>query len=212
MFLAIQLLLLILLNKLMFCGVIQLTIDRMTFEVYWSYYKSIENMFINTIQYVSPSITNKKTYSDEYAKIILLCGSEVDSILKLICKLEKQKPEKRDYSMNDYSKLIDSCKLLKEQFYCPECLTTTKEKYIVASPFEKIQIGVPYSGLDWWKDYQALKHNRMRNARKGNLKNVVSLLVAHYVLIRHLINYLGKNYGIDYVREHNVSNILIPCL
>ena len=189
-----------------------MTIDRITFEVYWSYYKSIESMFVNTIQFVSPSITNKKTYSDEYAKIILLCGSEVDSILKLICKLEKLKPEKKDFSMNDYSKIINKSLQLKNECYCPSCMTTTKEKHIMTAPFENIKVGIPYSGLDWWKDYQALKHNRMKNARKGNLKNAVSLLVAHYVLIRHLINYLGKNYGIDYVKEHNVSNILIPCL
>ncbi|MBQ8902518.1 MAG: hypothetical protein IJY87_05640 [Bacilli bacterium] len=189
-----------------------MTLDRMTFEVYWSYYKSIENMFIDTIQYVSPSKTNEKTYSDEYAKIILLCGSEIDSILKLICKLEKINPEKRDYSMNDYSKFISKSTILKEECYSPECMTTTKEKFIMESPFKNIKVGVPYSGLDWWKNYQALKHNRMKNAKKGNLQNTVSLLVAHYILIRYLINYLGKNYGIDYVKENNVSRILIPCL
>ena len=75
-----------------------------------------------------------------------------------------------------------------------------------------VKVGIPYSGLNWWADYQALKHNRMENAKKGNLENATSMLIAHYILLRFLINYLGKNYGIDYVKEHNVSNILIPCL
>ena len=189
-----------------------MTIDRVTFEVYWSYYCIIEKMFINTIQYVSPSITNKKTYSDEYAKIILLCGSEIDSILKLICKLKRIKPQGRDYSMNDYSLMIDNEEAIKLQSYCPECMTTTKEKFLVSSPFKDIKTGIQYSGLDWWKNYQSLKHNRMKNAKKGNLQTTVNLLTAHYILIRHLINYLGKNYGIDYVKKHNISNILIPCL
>ena len=96
-------------------------IDRITFEIYWSYYKSIENMFINTIQYVSPSKANKGTYSDEYAKIILLCGPEIDAILKLICKLEQIIPENRDYSMSDYSKFIDKIITIKESYYCPQC-------------------------------------------------------------------------------------------
>lgn len=187
-------------------------IDRITFEVYWSYYKSIENMFINTIQYVSPSVTNKKTYSDEYAKIILLCGSEIDSILKLICKLKNIKPTGRDYSMNDYSNYISKSNILKNECYCPTCMTTTKEKFIMVALFQDIKTGVIYSNLEWLRCYQLLKHNRMKNAKKGNLYNAVSLLIAHYVLIRHLIDYLGKNYGIEYVKEHNVSSVLIPCI
>ena len=119
-------------------------IDRTTFEVYWSYYKSIENMFINTTQYVSPSKTNRKTYSDEYTKISLLCGSEIDAILKLICKMEKMKPEKRDYSMNDYAKLINESDELKKSCYTPRCMTTTKEKFLIIAPFNEIQIGVKY--------------------------------------------------------------------
>ena len=189
-----------------------MTIDRITFEVYWSYYKSIENMYINTTQYVSPSKTNSKTYSDEYAKIALLCGSEIDSILKLICKLEKIKPEKRDYSMNDYAKVIEKSEELKASCYSPRCMTTTKERLLIVAPFENIQIGVKYSNLEWWKNYQLLKHNRMKNAKKGNLETASSLLIAHYILIRYLINYLGKNYGIDYVKEHNVSTVLVICL
>lgn len=189
-----------------------MNINRMTFEKYWSYYKSIENMFINTIQYVSPSRANKETYSDEYAKIIFLCGSEIDSILKLICKLENIQPKDKRYTMADYSIFIDKTTLLKEECYCPKCMTTIEEEQLMIAPFDKIQIGIPYSGLDWWEDYQSLKHNRMENAKKGNLGNATSMLIAHYILIRFSINYLDKNSGIDYVKEHNQSSILIPCL
>jgi hypothetical protein len=189
-----------------------LNIDRRTFEKYWSYYKSIENMFINTIQYVSPSKANKETYSDEYAKIIFLCGSEIDSILKLICKLENITPKNKRYNMGDYSIFIEKTASLKEECYCPRCMTTIKEEYLMIAPFNKIQIDKPYSGLDWWENYQSLKHNRMENAKKGNLQNATSMLIAHYILIRFLINYLEKNSGTDYVREHKESSILIPCL
>ena len=53
-------------------------------QVYGRHYRNIEEMFIKTIQYVSPTKENENTYSDEYAKIILLCGSEIDSIFRLI--------------------------------------------------------------------------------------------------------------------------------
>ena len=59
---------------------------RMEFERYWSYYISIEIMFKKTNQYVSHSEKNQYTYSDEFAKIILLSCSEIDSLLKTVCK------------------------------------------------------------------------------------------------------------------------------
>lgn len=187
-------------------------IDRITFEIYWSYYKSIENMFITTMQYVSPSKANKETYSDEYTKIIFLCGSEIDSILKLICKLENILPEYKNFKMKDYAEIFERYISLKTECYCPRCMTSVDEESLMITPFNKIQIGIKYSGLDWWEDYQSLKHNRMENAKKGNLQNAASMLTAHYILIRFLIKYLGKNYGINYVKEHNVSSFLIPCL
>ena len=52
-----------------------MNIDRMTFEIYWSYYLSIEKMLVNTVQFVSPSEENENTYSDEFTKIILLSCS-----------------------------------------------------------------------------------------------------------------------------------------
>ena len=61
-------------------------LERNTFEMYWSYYLSIEKMMKNTSQYVTPSKQNSNTYSDEFMKIILLSCSEIDSILKVICK------------------------------------------------------------------------------------------------------------------------------
>ena len=169
-------------------------------------------MFINTIKYVSPSKTNEKTYSEEYAKIVLLCGSEIDSILKLICKIEKVKPRNKDYNMNDYSDVIINKIKLDIETYTPNCMTTTNEKYMMITPFKTIKKGAPYGGLEWWKDYQSLKHDRVKNATVGNLKNAASLLIAHYILITHLINYLDESSGFNYVKEHNISNVLIPCL
>ena len=63
-------------------------LDRTRFEYYWSYYLSIERMLEDTRRFVATSDENKNTYSDEFAKIILLSCSEIDSILKIICKLK----------------------------------------------------------------------------------------------------------------------------
>ena len=61
-------------------------------------------MMKNTSQYACPSKQNKNTYSDEFMKIILLSCSEIDSILKVICKENNVMLKDKDYNMYEYAK------------------------------------------------------------------------------------------------------------
>lgn len=189
-----------------------MNIDRMTFEIYWSYYLSIEKMFINTIQFVSPSKENEKTYSDEFTKIILLSCSEIDSILKLLCKLNKINLKEKEFNMKNYSKMLEKDKTIKNESYGPQYVSTINESFLAVTPFENINSNIKYAGLDWWEDYQYLKHNRMENAKKGNLKNALCSVSAHYILMTKLMDYLDEYAGQDYVKENNISNFLVPCV
>jgi hypothetical protein len=55
-------------------------------EEAWYYFLSIEKDFVPTIDFVHLSSVNAKAYSNEYAKLLLLIGSEVDVIAKRLCK------------------------------------------------------------------------------------------------------------------------------
>ena len=48
-----------------------------------------------------------------------------------------------------------------------------------------------FSGLEWWRDYTAVKHNRIGNYHKANLKNVVNSLAGLYILESYLVRYIG---------------------
>lgn len=187
-------------------------LDRMRFEMYWRYYISIEEMLRKTSQYVSPSKENKKTYSDEFAKIILLSCSEIDSILKLLCKLNNIIHDDKKYNMNIYAEAIDKIRRVRELAYCPELYTSVNEKVLVVYPFQKLNKTKPYAGLDWWRDYQKIKHNRIENAECGNLYNAVSAVAAHLILVRALIEFLDEYNGKEYVQENKWSDYMIPCV
>ena len=45
----------------------------------WAYYKMLEDKFIHTLNYVALSKENELTFSNEYAGLIQLMGSELDS-------------------------------------------------------------------------------------------------------------------------------------
>jgi hypothetical protein len=190
----------------------EIVLDRMRFELYWSYYLSIEKMLSNTSQYVSPSSENKKTYSDEFTKIILLSCSEIDSILKLICKCKGIEYDQRKYNMNIYSEVLLQFKDIKKISYASNSNTSMNENSLSVTPFEKLNSNTKYGGLSWWEDYQSLKHNRLDNAEKGNLFNAVSSISAHYILLRFLIEFLDEYAGKSYVIDHNLSEYLIPCV
>lgn len=187
-------------------------IDRMTYEIYWSYYISIEKMLINTIQYVAPSKENKNTYSDEFTKIILLSCSEIDSIFKLLCKLNDLDIDGKKYNMSYYAKLLEKNRHIKSETYGSGYVTTVNESFLAVTPFENINSKLRYGGLEWWENYQCLKHDRMKNAKKGNLNTAISSLAAHYILMRLLIDFLDEYAGVEYVKEHNTSEFFIPCV
>lgn len=187
-------------------------IERIRFEMYWNYYISIENMLRMTSQYVSPSKLNKKTYSSEFSKILLLACSEMDSILKLICKLNGIICNEKKYNMNVYAKAILKINMVRELSYAPQVYTAVNENALIVEPFKNLNKDKAYAGLEWWEDYQKIKHNRLENAECGNLYNAVSAVAAHFILLKSSIEFLGEDSGKEYVKVHSESNYFVPCI
>ena len=186
--------------------------NRDRFEIYWGYYLSIEKMLEKTNQYVSPSYNNRNTYSDEFSKIILLSCSEIDSILKYLCKLDGIKSNRKYYSMEDYSKLLEKINNIKDIGYCPFYNSSLKEEALVVYPFARLNSEMQYANLKWWENYQKLKHNRLENVELGNLYNAVYSITAHYMILRFAMNYLDKNEDKNFVKDTHSSYYLIPVL
>jgi len=183
---------------------------RMEFERYWSYYLSIEEMFKKTNQYVSHSNENQKTYSDEFAKIILLSCSEIDSLLKIVCKYKEIPNNGKNYNMVSYSKALIKVEEIHNWAFATSPMTSIKEFGIIVYPFKDLNTCKKHGGLSWWEDYQKLKHNRLSNAEVGNLYNASCSLVAHYMILRIMIDFLDEYSGKLYVIENNHSNFWSP--
>ena len=189
-----------------------ITIDLNRLETYWGYYLSIEKMFVETRQYVSPSSDNKKTYSDEFTKIILLSCAEIDSILKYLCELENIDSPNKHYSMSDYAKLLGKNSCINDFGYIPFYNSSLTEKPIIVFPFVDLDENKPYANLKWWENYQKIKHDRIENVELGNLENATFSLVAYYVVIRLSMNYLKSSALKEYIENGHKSQCLIPCL
>ena len=72
----------------------------------WYYFLSIVKDFVRTINFVELHAANEKAFSNEYAKLLLLLGSEADVVAKMLCK--KIDSTKSASNIDDYRTVITS--------------------------------------------------------------------------------------------------------
>ena len=71
----------------------------MSFQA-WYYFLSLERDFSKTEDFVHVHPANENTYSNEFAKLLLLIGSEVDVVAKMLCS--KIAPKSKPKNIDDY--------------------------------------------------------------------------------------------------------------
>ena len=172
---------------------------------YWDYYLLLENEFVNTNRYIAfdlgdnnlyseagettdiDSYGNSLVFSDEYVKQYQSICAEVDTVSKAIC-CEFSESEAR--SMPRYTKIIlEQWPTLPEQKveFASTILQPFKDWKSIGGNNTRLE----FSGLEWWRDYTDVKHNRIENYRKANLKNVVNSLAGLYTLELYLVRHIG---------------------
>ncbi|MCF3944857.1 hypothetical protein [Oceanobacillus alkalisoli] len=182
--------------------------NRSVFEMHWQYYLSIEKMLLKTNQYVTHSNKNKDAYSDEFASIILISCSELDSLFKRLCYNYGIQSEGKYFKMKDYARIIK--KYIGNDYGLATGISTINDDSIVIFPFENIDVTKPYANLKWWKDYQAIKHDRIKNVTKGNLLNAVNSVAAQFIILRKLIDTIDESNGKEYLKENYWSEYWVP--
>lgn len=180
-------------------------------KYHWEYYLVLEKDFLQSERYVSFELGedylydrvkhkycgNSKTFSDEFVKQYQTICSEVDVILKSICK------ELGNSSANDM-----------ENGYTPTVLSvwgtivTQKVgfKDVELQPFSNWKQAPDYKSPDWWTPYNNVKHKRVHNYKKANLKNVVNALAGLYILENYFVKFIGDRDG-DMDVPNNVSSV-----
>jgi len=176
--------------------------------MHFQYYLSIENALLKTNQYVTHSNKNKDVYSDEFASILLLSCSELDSLFKQLCISAGYSKNGKYFTRKDYAQVIQS--LFSNNFGIATGINTINNDNITIFPFENIDASKPYANLSWWKDYQSIKHDRISNVSKGNLINVIYAVGAQFMILRKLITFMDESEGKKYLKKNYWSEYWIP--
>lgn len=152
-----------------------MTIHRAATLGHWNYFLALEHDLDQLSRYVDFS-GNDNTFSLEIARLLLGASSEVDVVLKQICK--KFKP-------NSTASSIDA--------YHPEITANYKN-------FIDYEIQMPRYGLThrpwenwttnksplWWSDHNKVKHQRDQHFDKATLKNCLNAVGGLFIAVLHL--------------------------
>ena len=194
-------------------------------KVYWYYFRSLSKQLQDTEQFVDHAIdakgtmANSSTFSNEFAKILMLSASEFEVIAKELCRESgKQLPWNANI-IRITRELVSTYPRIGE--------TTISTPYQTLQPLQNWKIiQVPNKngnlvdkviGIQWWDDHNEIKHNRSSSFASAHLKNCIEAMASLMVLELYLsqkalgdvnaITSLGCSYfECDYGLSHLVVN------
>jgi hypothetical protein len=132
---------------------------------FWDYFLSIEGDLEKCSRFIHFSEDNYKTYSIEFARIIMASSSEFDTVIKLICNSIDafQQP---DNILKYYPILSTKYPKFKEFE-----VNVTRYK-LTLFPWKEWSVE---QAPDWWsKGYNKIKHQRDQYFKEANLINALS--------------------------------------
>jgi len=161
-------------------------IDQKPSLVHWNYFLALEKDVEILSRYIEFNSDNFNTYSIELAHLLLAASSEIDVVLKTLCKMFDS--SKKPNNINGYRKIIPVC--IKD-------FARDKVKIdrfgLVLNPWENWLVD---KNPLWWNSYNNVKHERNNYFSEANLKNSLNAMAALLVCIYH---YYKKKFSM----EHN---------
>ena len=140
----------------------------------WHYYSIVEKDLASTSQYVEPR-GQENVYSLEFAKILILACTEVESLFKMLCASINDTSVPADIS--NYKKTI-----LSKYPRIVDAVVSVSRLGESIKPFEAWCNGK----LKWWDAYQKVKHDRGKCFSEATYHNAVYAVAAMHVLLLYL--------------------------
>lgn len=142
---------------------------------YWRYFLSIEGDLEKTTRYVEPVQANYKTYSIEFARILISAGSEIDVVSKALCKkIEPDSGKNANDNINAYRRVIT------HPYRIYDKKVTIPRNKMSFAPWDEWR-GEANPG--WWRAYNEVKHDRQMNYKMANLQNALLSVAGLFVLV-----------------------------
>ena len=154
-------------------------------NLYWQVYKNLEQEFISLSDLIYINDSQQDVYSMKIADLLIRTVIEIEALSKELYLNHSGSPvpEKDMYFDTICIKYLnDLWKLEKKVVYVvsPNVFFDKEENKVLKPLHKAMKRGT--SSSDWNKAYQAVKHNRVKELHKGNIKNLLHGLSALYIL------------------------------
>lgn len=149
-------------------------------------YHAIEKDLRQVFDFIEPDDRNLTAFSTRLYEIFLRASTEFESNCKLILSENgyPRSPRSSDgLKIYDYRKINEATRLLEYKIQ----LTVWANKPLLLEPF------LCWSNCDtlnWYKEYNAVKHNRSSEFHRANLKNTVDAVAALFIILFAQFNIL----------------------
>ena len=189
----------------------------------WYYFCALANQLQNTTQYVdhatddNNNLINGRTFSNEFANILMLAASEFEVVCKSLCK---EKGVKLAWNANIVSitkGILSACpKIVQTKINTPYMgIIKPLQHWRIESVKNKNgKTEDVVAGIDWWKAHNNVKHDRGQHFSMATLENVIfsmaSLMVVEMYLSKEVSGNLDEisSIGCDYFQfEYGIANI-----
>lgn len=167
-------------------------IDEVLFH--WRYFLSLERDVELLKNYIEISDGNYGTYSMELFKVLQLACSEVDSVLRVLCKVVDPATDYQDEATFSGKISLYKTTIMEHFPKIHDAEVSIPGLNGSLKPWEEWQ---NVNSPEWWKGYNKAKHYRHSSYESANLKNMLmamsALMVAILYLYRHVKNEEGAN-------------------
>lgn len=154
-------------------------------NLYWNVYKSLERELLSLAEVIHIDDGQLDVYSMKIADLLFRTSVEIEAISKeLYFREGGTKPDDKNLFFDtDCLDLLESkWSLSKKIVMISSPVFYFKENYnLYLTPLHKASNRGTNSS-DWQKAYQAVKHNRVKSLKKGNLKHFIRSLGALFIL------------------------------
>lgn len=156
-------------------------------NAFWLHYLSLEKSLLEISEYIAINKDNYQCYSFKNMQMFFAVCSEIDSIFKHI-----QRNVYSDITGVENLNIVKNIAMLREIFplVSETSITTNIDGSVIEfKPFEELFSDYVQNNSknkekprSWWQQYNDVKHQRLDNFSKANLKNLLESLSALHVL------------------------------
>lgn len=191
----------------------------MSHNLYWPVYQNLEKEFLSICDIIHIDDSQLNVYSMKIAELLIRTVVEIESLAKnLYFSNGGSKPDDKNlyFDTDCMAHLVDIWDIDKKVVLVssPNIFLTEETNLILAPLHKSNKRGS--SSADWCKAYQAVKHNRVRELNRGNLKHFLRALAALYILNLYFkgekINFItpGKDQFQDFSFGSQIFSVLKP--